>query len=121
MSVKISVFTSPTCPHCPAAINVARTVSKEMGVRLVEISTATNEGSKKARAHQIMSVPTTIIKGDGYDQNIGFKGAPSKASLIKAVRIANGEEGFQEKKKSFGLGQKINSFIKDKFKIKIRL
>ena len=71
----VYLFTSPTCPNCPAAKRFIRDFRKERSdFVLKELSTATHEGSKKARKFGVMSVPTFIIKGPGYPQPIGLKG-----------------------------------------------
>ena len=50
MRSKITVFTSPTCPHCPGAVKLVKEVSRERDDVVVEVlSTATHKGSKKAR------------------------------------------------------------------------
>ena len=47
---RIEIFTSPTCPHCPGALELAREVEREReDVEVVELSTLSEEGRKKAQ------------------------------------------------------------------------
>ncbi len=55
----IEVFTSPTCPHCPRALEMAKQVAMQMpGIRVVEQSTATPQGFAKAALYGVQAVPT---------------------------------------------------------------
>lgn len=55
----IEVFTSPTCPHCPRALEMARQVAMEMpGIKVVEQSTANPQGFAKAAYYGVQAVPT---------------------------------------------------------------
>ncbi len=55
----IEVFTSPTCPHCPKALEMARQLAMEMpGIRVVEQSTATPQGYARAALYGVQAVPT---------------------------------------------------------------
>ena len=61
MVVKVEVFTSDSCPHCPAAVNVA------------------NEA--KAISLGIMAVPTIAINDE-----VVFVGAPVLDELVNKVK-----------------------------------
>lgn len=55
----IEVFTSPTCPHCPKALEMARQAAMQMpGMQVVEQSTATPQGYAKAALYGVQAVPT---------------------------------------------------------------
>jgi len=101
-TVKVEVFTSPTCPHCPSAIRIAREVAREFQgqVRVIEVSTATPSGSRRARKYGIMSVPTVIVTGPGSVESLGHRGTPSRKTLKKLIKIALGDE-YDEKKEGF--------------------
>lgn len=87
----IEIFTSPTCPHCPGALELAREVEQERkDVEVVELSTTTQEGIKKAQEFNVMTVPTIFVKGQEHNEILGFRGTPSKERLIKAVEISLG-------------------------------
>ena len=96
---KIYVFTSPTCPHCPAALDLAKQIEKERAdVKVTEFSTATPHGSRKARQMGVMAVPAVFVRGPVYPHNIGFRGLPSKKGLLKAIDISLGKAEWEEKK-----------------------
>lgn len=117
MTAKIEVFTSPTCPHCPSAVNLAKEIAKERDDVKVELtSTATNHGSKRARTLDVMSVPTTFVTGPEFDR-IGFRGLPKKSSLIDAIDISLGLKSWEETVKN---NKSIFQKIKEKIPIKIK-
>ena len=97
--VKIQVFTSPTCPHCHPALDLAKQIEKERDdVKVTELSTATPHGHRKAEQLGVMALPTIFVKGPAYPQDIGFKGLPSKKGLLKAIDISLGKAEWEEKK-----------------------
>ena len=99
---KIEVFTSPTCPHCHPALNLAKQIEKERDeVKVTELSTATPNGRRKAEQMGVMAVPTIFVKGPAYPENIGFKGLPSKKGLLKAIDISLGKAEWEEPKGFF--------------------
>ena len=79
----IEVFTSPTCPHCPRALEMARQLAMEMpGIKVVEQSTATPQGFARAAFYDVQAVPTVFINGKR-----AFVGAPpSMEALRQAVK-----------------------------------
>ena len=117
MKAKIEVFTSPTCPHCPSAIRLAKELASERDdVRVIESSLAIGKNRKRAERLGVMSTPTLFITGPAIQHRIGFRGTPSKKSLIKAVNIALGLEEMEEPEP---VGEKIKRFLKEKLKIKV--
>ena len=112
--VKIQVFTSPTCPHCHPALDLAKQIEKERDdVKVTELNTATPHGHRKAEQLGVMAVPTIFVKGPAYPQDIGFKGLPSKKGLLKAIDISLGKAGWEEPKGFFkGLMKKIQTKLK---------
>ncbi|ASJ17375.1 glutaredoxin [Thermococcus chitonophagus] len=80
--VLIEVITSPTCPYCPIAMQMAREIARKYkGVEVRELSIATPEGRKKAIEHNIMGTPTILING-----KVEFIGLPSFPAFEKRVR-----------------------------------
>ncbi|MDP2765873.1 MAG: thioredoxin family protein [Candidatus Methanoperedens sp.] len=80
-STVIEVFTSPTCPHCPRALSMAKQLAMQMtGILVVELSTATPQGYAKAALYGVQAVPTVFINGKR-----AFVGAPPS---IEALRQA---------------------------------
>jgi small redox-active disulfide protein 1 len=77
----IEVFTSPTCPHCPQALMMAKQVATQVtGIQVAELSTATPQGMAKAALYGIQAVPAIYINGKK-----AFLGAPPS---IEALRNA---------------------------------
>jgi predicted DsbA family dithiol-disulfide isomerase len=106
----VYLFTSPTCPGCPPAKRFIHEFKKTRDdFILKELSTATHEGSKKARKFGIMAVPTFVIKGPEYPQPIGLRGLQSTRSMNKYIDLSYGI-GKEEKKIS--LREKFKEGIK---------
>jgi len=79
--VVIEVFTSPTCPHCPQALSMAKELAAQMpGIQVFEISTGTPQGFAKAALYGVKAVPTVFI-----NRKRAFVGAPPS---IEALRQA---------------------------------
>ncbi len=109
--VKIEVFTSPTCPHCPRAKSALDQFSKSNSfVKVVETSTGTNKGRKRAELFGVRSVPTLFITGPGTKDRIGFIGVPSQSQLKKMANIALGKESWPNKKNTSILKSIMNIF-----------
>ncbi|AEH07494.1 MJ0307 family thioredoxin [Methanothermococcus okinawensis] len=73
--VKIEVFTSPMCPHCPAAKRVVEEVVSGMeGVEVENVDVM--KEPERAANYGIMAVPTIVIDGE-----VKFVGAPTKEAL----------------------------------------
>ncbi|MFA4957057.1 MAG: thioredoxin family protein [Candidatus Methanoperedens sp.] len=79
--IVIEVFTSPTCPHCPMALSMARELAAQMpGLYVFEVSTATPQGFAKAALYGVKAVPMVFI-----NRKKAFTGAPPS---IEALRQA---------------------------------
>ena len=80
MTVKVEVFSTSTCPHCPAAIDAAQVAKDKLGdsidVEVLKIDES-NENRDRAMGYQIMAVPTIVIDGE-----VTFVGAPMADELI---------------------------------------
>lgn len=86
MAIKVEVFSTSTCPHCPAAIDAAEKAKNELGdaieVEAIKIDDPSNpENRQRAIDYQIMAVPTIVIDGE-----VTFVGAPSDDELIDALK-----------------------------------
>lgn len=80
MVLKVEVFTSPSCPHCPMAEQVVEEAKKEiddMDVEIVNIMT----DRQRAIDYGIMAVPAIAINGV-----VEFVGAPTKEELIAKLK-----------------------------------
>lgn len=80
MAIKVEVFSTNSCPHCPAAIDAAQEAKDKLGdaidVEVLKIDES-NENRDKAMGYQIMAVPTIVIDGE-----VTFVGAPMADELI---------------------------------------
>ena len=82
MAIKVEVFSTSTCPHCPAAIDAAEKAKDKLGdaidVESVKIDDPNQpENRQRAIDYQIMAVPTVVVNGD-----VTFVGAPTEDELI---------------------------------------
>lgn len=109
--LKIEIFTSPTCPYCPSAVKLAKELLKERNdFKIVESSTGTEYGRKRAQSFDVRSVPTLFITGPATNDRIGYVGVPSKNSLNKMLNIASGKEKWPEQKKESFFSKIIKKF-----------
>ena len=83
MAIKVEVFSTNSCPHCPAAIDAAQKAKDKLGdaidVEILKIDES-KENYQKAIDYQIMAVPTIVINGD-----VVFVGAPTESELIEKL------------------------------------
>ena len=83
MAIKVEVFSTNSCPHCPSAIDAAQVAKDKLGdaidVEIIKIDES-EENRKKAINYQIMAVPTIVIDGE-----VAFVGAPSDVELIEKL------------------------------------
>lgn len=83
MAIKVEVFSTNSCPHCPSAIDAAQVAKDKLGdaidVEVVKIDES-KENYERAIQYQIMAVPTIVINGD-----VAFVGAPSEEELIEKL------------------------------------
>lgn len=80
MAIKVEVFSTNSCPHCPSAIEAAQVAKDKLGdaidVEVIKID-ENSENRQRAIDYQIMAVPTIVINGE-----VTFVGAPSEDELI---------------------------------------
>ncbi len=84
--VKIEVYFSPVCPHCPGAKKLVAEVAARYGgkVEVEEVNTYTAEGIERGMANEVMSVPTVFIDGER-----SFVGFPfSEEDLVASIEAA---------------------------------
>ena len=83
MAIKVEVFSTNSCPHCPAAIDAAQVAKDKLGdaidVDIIKIDES-EENRQKAIDYQIMAVPTIVIDGE-----VAFVGAPHDFELIEKL------------------------------------
>ena len=84
MAIKVEVFSSDSCPHCPGAVKVAEEAkadSTDLDIELEVVNINTDENRKRAIDYQIMAVPTIVINGQ-----VEFIGAPSKEEFVAKLK-----------------------------------
>lgn len=97
---KVMLFTSPTCPHCPSAKKFIYSFKNQRNdFELIEYSTITHEGQKKAEKYNVMSVPTFIIKGPAFPDPIGLTGVQGNETMNKYIDIALGHKNLEDFRK----------------------
>ena len=83
MAIKVEIFSTNSCPHCPAAIDAAQQAKDKLGdaidVEVLKIDES-DEIRQRAIDYQIMAVPTIVIDGE-----VAFVGAPTDAELIEKL------------------------------------
>ena len=80
MVVNIEVFTSPTCPYCPMAIEVVDEAKKEFGDKIDVEKIDIMVDREKAIEYGLMAVPAIAI-----NVLCRFVGAPSREELFEAI------------------------------------
>jgi thioredoxin 1 len=81
MVVKIEVFTSPSCPYCPMAVEMVNEVKKEMPDDLEIEKIDIMVDREKAIEYGLMAVPAIALNGV-----VRFVGAPGKEELVAAIK-----------------------------------
>ena len=83
MAIKVEVFSTNSCPHCPSAIEAAQKAKDKLGdaidVETVKIDES-KENYQRAIDYNIMAVPTIVINGE-----VVFVGAPTDFELIEKL------------------------------------
>jgi predicted DsbA family dithiol-disulfide isomerase len=109
---KVYLFTSPTCPNCPPAKKFIQEFKQQRDdFEFVEFSTMTRDGQKTAQKYNVMSVPTFIIKGNGFPDPIGLVGTQRNDVMNKYIDIALGKKTLEDFKKPT-LKEKLSNGIK---------
>ena len=99
MKSLVKLFVSRTCPNCPAAKKeIEELKSQRDDFELQIFETTTPEGIKEAQIEEIRSVPTYIIKGDGYPNKIGLVGSQGFENLNRFIDVSLGLKDVNEKK-----------------------
>ena len=77
--VKIEIYTSPTCPYCPAAIRMLQKAidiyGKDLEVTKIDITTP--EGGELAAYYEVQATPTIVMNGI-----VKFRGDPPSESEL---------------------------------------
>jgi thioredoxin 1 len=87
MVVKVEVFTSPSCPYCPMAVELVEEVKKEMPDDLEVEKIDIMSDREKAVQYNLMAVPAIALNGV-----VKFVGAPTKEELVEALKAELSEQ-----------------------------
>lgn len=79
MVIKVEVFKTEMCPHCPKAVALAKEVAKNFENIEVEIIDAM-QNPKRALEYGIMAVPVIVINGTKK-----IIGTPSREEFVQAL------------------------------------
>jgi thiol-disulfide isomerase/thioredoxin len=96
--VKIEIYTSPTCPYCPAALAMLQKAVSlyKNNITVTQIDVTTPEGEELAAFYQVQATPTIIIEGD-----VKFRGPPpSELDLFEDIESYLDEEIVKKAKKT---------------------
>ena len=78
---KVTVVYTKSCPYCPAAKALWKSLQKELKFDYEEVDAVSPKGQQLVEKFGIMAVPTSIVD-DGKDVIVGV---PSKDRAVKAV------------------------------------
>jgi len=97
--MKLLIFVSSNCPHCPNAEKVVEKIAPEYynyGLSFKKIRMKTSEGKELASKYNIMAVPTVLFLDDKNNEIQRIVGTPSEDSLRSKI-----EKGLGLKKSLF--------------------
>jgi len=86
--MKIFLFVSPNCPHCPLAESVLREVAPDYsnkGLTYEKIRTKTTEGKELSVEYFIRSTPTMLFLNEEDKEIERIVGTPSEEKLRKKI------------------------------------
>ncbi|MHA1279082.1 MAG: thioredoxin family protein [Candidatus Helarchaeota archaeon] len=85
IKLKIEIYTSPTCPYCPAALRMLQKAASiyEDAIKVTKIDVTTPSGQELADFYNIQATPTIIMNGV-----VKFRGPPPNESrLFKEIEL----------------------------------
>jgi len=86
--MKVLLFVSSTCSHCPKAEKLAKQMFPDyysQGLSFSKMRMKTSEGKRLAKEYSIRGVPTFIFLDDEGNYLDRIVGAPSEGALRGAV------------------------------------
>jgi len=86
--MKILLFVSSHCPHCPKAESIVKRVVRayyEHGVEFKKIRVKTAEGNELSSRFNVMSMPTIIILDDTNTETQRVVGVPNENNLKNKI------------------------------------
>ncbi|RLG16607.1 hypothetical protein DRN69_00410 [Candidatus Pacearchaeota archaeon] len=91
--MKLLIFVSSNCPHCPNAEKVVEKIAPEYynyGLCLKKIRMKTSEGKELASKYNIMAVPTILFLDDKNNEIQRIVGSPSEDFLRNKIEKSLG-------------------------------
>jgi len=86
--MKVLLFVSSHCPHCPAAEQILKKVVPDYydhGLSLKKIRMKTKEGKKRSLEYNVRAIPTTLILDDNGNEIKRMVGVMSEDSLRASI------------------------------------
>lgn len=86
--MKLLVFVSSRCPHCPKAESIVKKIVPEYykhGLEFQKIRIKTSEGKQLSREFNIMSMPTILMLDDNGVETQRIIGVPSENNLKNKI------------------------------------
>ena len=94
--MKLFVFVSSNCPHCPNAEKVVEDTAPEYsdkGLSFRKVRMKTSEGKELASRYNVMAVPTILLLDEEDNEIQRLVGVPDEVILRSKIEKALGLKG----------------------------
>ena len=91
--IRVLVFVSPKCSHCPAAEALVKRIAPEyqnQGLSYQKIRTKTSEGKKLSQEYNVLATPTILFLDKSGKEIKRIVGVPSENNLRGDIESALG-------------------------------
>jgi len=77
--LKIEIYTSPTCPYCPAALKMLKNAQKiyDDAIDVLIVDITSKDGQRLAGFYNVLATPTIVMNDE-----VKFRGAPPGESVL---------------------------------------
>ncbi|MHA1379716.1 MAG: thioredoxin family protein [Candidatus Helarchaeota archaeon] len=77
--VRIEIYESPTCPHCPVAMRMLRNAQKvyKEDIEIIDVNISSKSGQLLAQLNNITGTPTIFMNGE-----LKFQGDPRSENAV---------------------------------------
>jgi len=83
--MKILLFVSSHCPHCPDAERIVRKIVPEYGLSFSKIRMKTPKGKELSSKYNIMALPTLLILDNNENEVKRIVGVPDEDLLKNKI------------------------------------
>lgn len=84
--MKVKFFTSPTCPKCPSAKELAKELESE-GADVEQHDISIPDGLAEAQLYQVMATPTIVITDESNNEIKSWRGeVPAKDEVESSLK-----------------------------------